>query len=406
MLDFLKSLLQRKNDEIEALMKRNAESNDAAELEEIGKDLEALNAEKEELEAKINEAENESKEEAKVEEPEVAEEETEERAVMPEGLELRNAKVVASFGGNDMNTENNTNMEYRNAFMEFVLRGTAIPMELRASAQTTDVASVIPTQLVNQIIEKFDNVGMILPLITKTSYKAGVEVPTSSVKPVASWVAEGATSDKQKKTTGKIVFAYYKLRCEISMSMEVGTMALAAFEAKFVENVAKAMTYAIENAVINGTGSGQPKGILTETGVAQETDSNKITYADLCKMEGALPVEYETGAKYCMNKKTFAKVLGMTDEAGQPIARVNYGIGGAQERTILGREVVVSPYVADDKLFLFDFSDYILNTIYDMGISKKQDWDTEDLLTKAVMSVDGKAVDNGSLVVLSIKASA
>jgi HK97 family phage major capsid protein len=407
MLDFLKDLLQRKNDEIDALMKRNAESEDVAELETIGKDLEALNVEKEELEAKINEAESKENETI-VEEPEVdeAEEVSEERAAMPEGLELRNANVLASFGGNYMNTENNTNLEYRNAFMEFVLRGTAIPMELRESAQTTDVASVIPTVLVNNIIEKFDNVGMILPLITKTSYKAGVEVPTSSVKPVASWVAEGATSDKQKKTTGKIVFAYYKLRCEISMSMEVGTMALAAFEAKFVENVAKAMTYAIENAVINGTGSGQPKGILTETGVTLETAANKIAYADLCNMEGALPVEYETGAKYCMNKKTFAKVLGMTDEAGQPIARVNYGIGGAQERTILGREVVVSPYVADDKLFMYDFSDYILNTVYDMGISKKQDWDTEDLLTKAVMSVDGKSVDNGSLVVLSIKASA
>jgi HK97 family phage major capsid protein len=405
MKKFLSDLIERKDNEIKDLLTRSEESQDLAEVKAIGEQLETLKNEKEEAEAKLAELD---KEEAKVEEPEVdeAEEVSEERAAMPEGLELRNANVLASFGGNDMNTENNTNMEYRNAFMEFVLRGTAIPMELRESANTTDVASVIPTQLVNQIIEKFDNVGMILPLITKTSYKAGVEVPTSSVKPVASWVAEGATSDKQKKTTGKIVFAYYKLRCEISMSMEVGTMALAAFEAKFVENVAKAMTYAIENAVINGTGSGQPKGILTETGVTLETAANKIAYADLCNMEGALPVEYETGAKYCMNKKTFAKVLGMTDEAGQPIARVNYGIGGAQERTILGREVVVSPYVADDKLFLFDFSDYILNTVYDMGISKKQDWDTEDLLTKAVMSVDGKSVDNGSLVVLSIKASA
>ena len=405
MKKFLSDLIERKDNEMKDLLKRSDESQDLAEVRAIGEQLEALKREKEEAEAKLAELDNEA-EEAKEEAVEEKVEEAEERAEMPEGLELRNANVLASFGGNDMNTENNTNLEYRNAFMEFVLRGTAIPMELRASAQTTDVASVIPTQLVNQIIEKFDNVGMILPLISKTSYKAGIEVPTSSVKPVASWVAEGATSDKQKKTTGKIVFAYYKLRCEISMSMEVGTMALAAFEAKFVENVAKAMTYAIENAVINGTGEGQPKGILTETGVALETAENKIAYADLCNMEGVLPVEYETGAKYCMNKKTFAKVLGMTDEAGQPIARVNYGIGGAQERTILGREVVVSPYVADDKLFLFDFSDYILNTIYDMGISKKQDWDTEDLLTKAVMSVDGKVVDAGSLVVLNIKAGA
>jgi hypothetical protein len=41
-----------------------------------------------------------------------------------------------------------------------------------------------------------------------------------------------------------------------------------------------------------------------------------------------------------------------------------------------------------------------------MGITKKQDWDTEDLLTKAVMSVDGKVVDTGSLVTYDVVVSA
>ena len=286
--------------------------------------------------------------------------------------------------------------------MEYELRNTPIPAELRANENTLtgDIGSVIPTQLVNQIIEKFDNVGMILPLITKTSYKAGVEIPTSNVKPVATWVSEGAGSDRQKKATGKITFSYYKLRCEISMSMEVGTLALSAFESKFVENVAKAMTFAVENAIINGSGSGQPKGILTETGVAI---TGPATYDKLCEVEGVIPVEYETGSKWCMNKKTFMKFMAMVDQNGQPIARVNYGIGGKSERTLLGRDVVITPYVADDKAFVFDFADYVLNTIYDMGISKKQDWDTEDLLTKAVMSVDGKVVDTGSLVIFTIE---
>jgi hypothetical protein len=57
----------------------------------------------------------------------------------------------------------------------------------------------------------------------------------------------------------------------------------------------------------------------------------------------------------------------------------------------------------DNKTFVYDFADYTLNTIYDMGISKKQDWDTEDFLTKAVMSVDGKVVDNGSLVTFNFE---
>ena len=57
-------------------------------------------------------------------------------------------------------------------------------------------------------------------------------------------------------------------------------------------------------------------------------------------------------------------------------------------------------------MFAYDFSDYVLNTIYDMGISKKQDWDTEDYLTKAVMSVDGKPVDLGSLVKYTVSVEA
>lgn len=321
---------------------------------------------------------------------------------VPPGAVLRNSAVLSGASNEE------TNMEYRTAFMNNVLHNTPIPAELRSNANTltSDVATVIPTELVNRIIEKFDNVGMILPLITKTSYQAGVVIPTSTVKPVATWVAEGGTSDKQKKTTGKISFSYFKLRCEISMSMEVGTMALSSFEAKFVENVAKAMTYAIENAVINGEGTASPKGILKETPANGQAISGAMSFATLVSCEAALPVEYETGAKWCMNKKTFSLVQGMVDQNGQPIARVNYGVGGALERNILGREVVISPYVAENTAFMFDFSDYVLNTIYDMGISKKQDWDSEDYLTKAVMSVDGKAVDTGSLVKLTVSPSA
>ena len=97
-------------------------------------------------------------------------------------------------------------MEYRRAFMAYALRGTPIPAEFRTDAvsKTADNGAVIPTTILNRIVEKMEAVGMILPLVTRTAYKGGVSIPTSSAKPVASWVAEGAGSDKQKKTTGSI----------------------------------------------------------------------------------------------------------------------------------------------------------------------------------------------------------
>lgn len=385
----LKELLEKRAAEIREQIEA---STDANEVRELGETLKAILEELKALEEAEAQGEGDGEGEGESN-----------RDLIPAGAVLRNSAVLGGVNQAD------TNLEYRQAFMENVLHNTPIPAELRADANTltSDVATVIPTELVNKIIEKFDNVGMILSLINKTSYAAGVVIPTSTVKPVATWVNEGAGSDRQKKTTGSITFTYHKLRCEISMSMEVGTMALSAFEAKFVENVAKAMTYAIENSVINGAGTASPKGILTETPeTGQALTAAAFTFAKLVEAEGVLPAEYETGAKWCMNKKTFALIQAMTDDTGQPIARVNYGIDGSLERMINGREVVVSPYVADNTAFMFDFSDYCLNTIYDMGVSKKQDWETEDYLTKAVMSVDGKVVDKGSLVTLTVTTSA
>jgi HK97 family phage major capsid protein len=317
-------------------------------------------------------------------------------------------------------------MEYRKAFQQFVTRGTPIPAELRddATTATTDLTTAIPTVLVNQIVEKLEATGMILPLVTKTAFPAGMNIPTSSVKPVASWVAEGASSDKQKKEVKTaITFTHFKLRCEIAMTMESSVMAISAFEAKFVENVVEAMTKALEDAIINGawnagkTALVGPKGILNETvATGQNVDvaaNAGLTYETLVDAEAKLPLAYENGAVWFMTKKTFMEFVAMTDTVGQPIARVNYGIGGKPERTLLGRTVVLNEYmpnyaatVTNDTVvaFLFNPKDYVLNTNYNMGIQRKQDWDTEDFLTKAVMAVDGKVVDKNSLVTITKKA--
>lgn len=302
-------------------------------------------------------------------------------------------------------------LAYRSAFRDFVVSGKPIPAEVRANTTTTDVASVIPTVVMNRIVEGLTVCGMIVREVTRTAYAAGLVVPTSSVKPVATWVAEGATSTRQNKTTGSVVFSHYKLRCEISMSAEVDAMAVSAFEDAFVANVVDAMTVAIEKAILAGTGQtgGQPTGILTQTVPSgqtitlADTTTHIPTYAELVEAEAALPVEYENTAKWFMTKKQFMAFVGMVDDNGQPIARVDYGIENGAVRRLLGREVIVHPYATEmgsNVAGIYDFRDYVLNTIFDLGIQRKQDWETEDYLTKAVMSVDGKPVSAASLVVM------
>lgn len=316
----------------------------------------------------------------------------------------------------DNDSEPTNSVEYRTAFMNFVCRRQPIPTELRAtqSTTTTDTSAVIPTVLITQIIEKIESAGMILSRVSHTSYPTGFEIPVDEINLEATWVGEGETSSKQKvKATSKVIFANHKLRCEVSITLNVKVASLNTFESLFVKKMAKAMVKACEKKIISGTGDGSPKGILNETPndgqLVKVAKTSKLDYKLLCDIEAAIPEEYESTAVYAMTKKTFMNFMSMTDDNGQPIARVNFGIGGNPERTLLGREVVINPYMESYSdspttdipfMFAFNFEDYAFNTAYEVTTAKREDWDTEDHQYKAVLLADGKVTNKDSLVII------
>ena len=125
-----------------------------------------------------------------------------------DGQEAAPATVLRSFkpAENSDDGDRYGGVAYRKIFMRHVLRGEEIPKEYRADAvsKTTDVGAVIPTTVLNQIIEKLETTGRILALVTRTAYKGGVGIPVSTVKPVATWVNEGAGSDKQRSEERRV----------------------------------------------------------------------------------------------------------------------------------------------------------------------------------------------------------
>jgi HK97 family phage major capsid protein len=421
----LENLLAQKNEQRKNLNNALIESDSKEERAAIGETLTALAAEITEIEAMV----------AEIDEP--AEDTTTEENKDANKGDERNMNVLATMEQRSVKVDDaHATLEYRNAFKNFIANGGR--EELRAAAGNTttadNVGTAIPTNLLNQIIEKIESVGTIYKLVTHTAFPVGQTIPREATKPVATWVGvngtpksgEGLGSTVVKGATldTAIVFANFKLRCEVAMTEEVAQMALPAFEALFVKNVSLAMLRAIEYAIVEGTGTGMPTGILTATvptGQALTIAADKeLGYDDLCAAEGAIPARYEAGAKWCMTKKTFMSFVGMMDSVGQPVARVNYGIDGKPERTLLGREVVLYEAQTNSKLgnyaptvsantlfaFIFDFGDYTLNNNYDLGIQHKKDWDNEDHRTKAVAAYDGKVVDNGSLVTLTKTKSA
>ena len=380
----------------------------------MSKELKELLEQKEAVRAKIATCQNQEEMatlKAEMEELNKKEEFLVERAALLEEINKGAGTPVATPGKTTETVDKYDTMEYRKAFMDYVLSAgkNKKALEYRADevTMTTDVGAVIPTTVINSIIKKLEATGMILAEVTRTALRGGVTYPVSTVKPVATWVAEGKGSDTQKQPVGSITFAYHKLRCAVAVTLEVDVMAISAFENLIISNIAEAMLKAIEQAIVSGDGNGKPKGIVTETPAASVAVSGALTYEDVIEAEGALPLAYEAGAVYVMSKKTFVGFAGQVDQSGQPIARVDQGVTGKLERTILGRRVILTDYLPGIEGagtgtvvgFLFNMKDYVLNTNYKMGLKKYEDNETDDQIMKAITLVDGKVVDASSLVV-------
>ena len=310
--------------------------------------------------------------------------------------------------------------EYRYAFKNYIQKGTPIPAKFSNTAYTTTsstAGSIVPTTIYQRIAVELSEYGEIYGSVFKTFFPNTLAVPTLAAKPTAVWVDEDKGSDSQKFDTDKVLFAGHKLECKVAFSLFMTISSLDMFESQFVDLMVEAIVKACETKIVTGSGSGCPKGILTytpPTGQAIEVAAaDGLTYALLCEIEGAVPRAYRR-AEWLMTKKTFMSFMGIVDENGQPIARMNAGISGAPDLYLNGRRVRLTDdmddyasTVTEDTIFavLFDFRDYIFNEMLSLMIKRYVDDNDDNTYIKAVMLADGKAIDTHSLVTVTKKAT-
>nr|DAY51151.1 MAG TPA: major capsid protein [Caudoviricetes sp.] len=334
-----------------------------------------------------------------------------------ENLEKRGLNPLGTYGrGVDSISQGEEedmygSLEYRQAFRNYIVSGTPIPEKFRReerSAELTivsDVAAVIPTTIMNKVIEDLTVEGKIINKITQTQYQGGVAIPISEVMPEATWLSdENTQSDEQKaKMQAKLTFGYHVLEAKVAVGLLTATVSLPVFEQTIVKQIKKAMIRAIEKAIVNGSGSGQPLGILKVQGIpaknivtfnADEVDTVK----GWARAEAAVDEAYDNeNLVYLMSKQTWEMHLNsMVDTTGQKI-----GLGKIDEkgRKILnGREVITTDqflsYENTDANGIFgclvNLEQYLLNSNLAMYYKKYFNEDTNKWIHKCLMIADGK----------------
>jgi HK97 family phage major capsid protein len=313
-------------------------------------------------------------------------------------------------------------LEYREQFREYLTTGKAIELRVDATTLTSDIGSIIPNTILNKIVEAMKDYGDIYARITKTNFKGGVDVPTASAKPTASWTSEGSVADKQKKATGVISFSYYKLQMRVAISLVGATVSLDSWETTVASNIAEAMVVAIEEAVLAGSGIGEPLGIVEDTDVPA-AQIVEFVAADATwegwktNLFSSIPIAYRKKGKGIIitNPLTWDKYMdGMVDSNGQPIAKTNYGLDGTQSYRFMGKEVLLRDELEDldsaitslDTPFLIyiDLKDYMFNSNLQIGTRRDLVEDTDEYVQKSTLIGDGKLADRNGVVILKTPA--
>lgn len=311
-------------------------------------------------------------------------------------------------------------LEYRQAFMDYVKTGkSSAILEFRSADQSTttaDAAAIVPSTILQEVIKKVENYGQVYARVRKLAVRGGVKVPILSVKPVATWIGENASSERQKADlSGSVTFTYYGLECKIASSIVADAVTIEQFESILIDLIGEAITKAMDIAIVSGAGTASPLGITKDTRVTKVVTLAPADFTSWSawkkKVFAKLTAGYKGGAVFLMASGTFEGYIdGMVDTNGQPIGRVNYGITDGPQESFGGHAVVE---VEDDVIANYDdaatgdvvaiygnLQNYAINSNMQLMMFRYLDHDTNEYVDKAILIADGKTLDANAFVVV------
>lgn len=347
--------------------------------------------------------------------------------------------MVIEGAGNDVkpNETNLDSMEYRTAFMNYVVKGTRSDLlqyvqRDDAAGQSSDLGVMIPQTVIQKIIKDLEKVyGQLYSRVRKTNIQGGVKYPIGSFSATFTRITETTKSDRQKggSITGSVTFEYKIGEIRLARTILQSVLSVPAFEAELAKVIVQAYVKAMDHEIMLGNEeSNEMQGILTEANksdgripkaniieftaeeVADWKQWQKKLFAEIpLSMRGLRPEFVMTPGTWEANIKTLA------DDNNRPVYMETFNpVDGAEISRFKGRDVV---FVEEDILKNFDDATngeyfamlwvpeeaYAINTNMEFSVTRYMDHETNQMVTKALVINDGKPLDTKYIYLLKKK---
>jgi HK97 family phage major capsid protein len=277
--------------------------------------------------------------------------------------------------------------------------GFLVPEEFRATllALALEEAVVRPRATVIPMGTQVSRIPAILDTSHATSVFGGV---------VGNWSAEAGDVSS---TTNQPAFTQLQLIAKKLTGYTVASNELLAdnaigLEALITRLFGEALAYFEDDAFLNGTGAGQPLGILNSPAlisVAKETNqaANTIVYENIVKMYSRMLPRSVNRAVWVAHPDTFPQLATMALAVGTGGSAVWIAAGGAANTppvTIFGRPVIFSEKCQTlgtlGDIYFVDFSYYVIGDrqALTMAASPHVRFTTDEMVWRFIQRVDGR----------------
>ena len=338
---------------------------DDADLEKLSADLDAIEARTAELKAQIEKRNALAERMANGEEP----------TTVITNFEEENTKMERTFTIDSV--------EYREAWLKNLM-GKQLDAEERTAITGTDA---IPTETLNKVIVKLEE-NPVIGKVDLMQFPGYVKIPVYSTNNDATWTT---TSTDSQDVIGNIELTPYQLIKTIEVPATVDKMSISAFESYIVKALANKIECALQKAILVGSGSSQPEGIITKvTSSVQKFTKAAATKKDLLTIMGSLDSAYQNGAVWIMPSGVFySEVMNIADH--NDFTNVNDGFAPR----LFGKEVIIDDNCtvsSVDNILYGNLNGYHMN----MGEGIKVDKDmsvgfrSNSAVFRAVCLADGK----------------
>lgn len=179
---------------------------------------------------------------------------------------------------------------------------------------------LVPEEYDSRLIQGLTEENILRKLGTKITTSGEHKINIAATTPAASWIEEGGSLSFGDATFKQILLDAHKLHVAIKITDELLYDNAFNLENYILDQFAKALANAEENAFLNGDGVGKPLGIFATDGggeVAVTTNTqSSITADEIINLVYALKRPYRKNAAFIMNDQTIALLRKLKDSNG------------------------------------------------------------------------------------------